>query len=162
RARSSSSDAAARIPGEPRRMFRFRPETIWHNGRGWDFQLWRLTSQAHYGGGHLSEIARVIERLKPDDAEIWYAEWRTLGDQLTTMADEAIEAGHKRTASDRLLRASNYYRVADFFLHVGDARKADVYAAGVKAFRDGIEAGGRPVEHVTIPVGTFDLNGYWC
>src|SRR5689334_2925317 len=101
-------------------MFRFMPATSWHNGRGWDFQVWRLASQAHYGGGHLNEIARVIDRLTPDDAESWYSEWRALGDQLTGMADEAAGAGHRRTASDRLLRASNYYRVADFFLEIGD------------------------------------------
>jgi pimeloyl-ACP methyl ester carboxylesterase len=143
-------------------MFRFMPATSWHNGRGWDFQIWRLASQAHYGGGHLSEMARVIERLKPDDAESWYAEWRGLGNQLSGMADEARAAGHHRTASDRLLRASNYYRVAEFFLHIGDPRKDDVYATGVRAFRDGIDIGGRPVKAVTVPFEDVGLKGYWC
>lgn len=143
-------------------MFRFMPATQWHNGRGWDFQIWRLASQAHYGGGHLNEIARVIERLEPDDPESWYVEWRALGDQLSAMADEADGAGHRRTASDRLLRASNYYRVADFFLHIGDLRKKDVYAAAVRAFRRGIETGGRPVTPVTIPYENVGLKGYWC
>jgi hypothetical protein len=143
-------------------MFRFMPATSWHNGRGWDFQIWRLASQAHYGGGHLNEIARVIERLKPNDAESWYTEWRALGDQLTTMSNEAAAAGHRRTTSDRLLRASNYYRVADFFLEVGDVRKKEVYAAGVRAFRRAIDVGGRPVQNVTISFQGADLKGYWC
>jgi pimeloyl-ACP methyl ester carboxylesterase len=138
------------------------PATEWHSGRGWDFQIWRLASQAHYGGGHLNEIARVVERLQPNDAESWYREWRALGDQLVGMADEVETAGHSRTASDRLLRASNYYRVADFFLEIGDARKDDVYRTGVQAFRRGIAIGGRPVVPVTIPYEGSTLKGYWC
>ena len=143
-------------------MYRFMPATEWHNGRGWDFQIWRLVSQAHYGGGHLNEIARVVERLKPDDAESWYREWRALGDQLARMASEAEASGHWKTASDRLLRASNYYRIADFFLEIGDARKDDVYRAGVQAFQRGIVSGRRPVVPVAVPYEGTTLKAYWC
>ena len=121
-----------------------------------------MSSQAHYGGGHLNEISRVIQRLKADDPQSWYSEWKALGDQLVDMAGEANARGHRRTSSDRDLRASNYYRVADFFLEVDDARKADVYRAGVAAFRRGVATGQRAVEAVQVPCQGFSLNAYWC
>ena len=143
-------------------MFRFLPQTSWHNGRGWDFQIWRLSSQAHYGGGHFNEIARVIERLVPDDGESWYREWNALGDQLTGMAQQAKAGGHALTAGARHLRASNYYRLADFFLHVGDERKLTVSRRSVESFIAGIEASRRSVEAVRIPFEGTSLKGYWC
>ena len=143
-------------------MFRFLPQTNWHNGRGWDFQIWRLASQAHYGGGHLNEIARVIEKLVPNDGESWYREWNALGEQLTGMASEADARHHRLTAGARHLRASNYYRLAEFFLKEGDARKVAVSRASVQAFVDGIAATERPVEAVHVPFEKTTLKGYWC
>lgn len=143
-------------------MFRFIPRSAWHNARGWDFQIWRLASQAHYGGAHLNEIARVIERLVPDDGESWYQEWNALGDQLSEMAREALARRHALTAGARHFRASNYYRLADFFLTERDIRRLAVSRRSVNAFESGIIASGRPVESVKIPFENTTLKGYWC
>jgi hypothetical protein len=143
-------------------MFRFLPQTAWHNGRGWDFQIWRLTSQAHYGGGHFNEIARAIEKLVPNDGESWYREWHALGDQLSAMASEASRRHHRLTAGERYLRAGNYYRLAEFFLKEGDTRKLAASRAGVDAFLSGIAAAERPVESVRVPFEGTTLKGYWC
>lgn len=143
-------------------MFRFLPQTNWHNGRGWDFQIWRLASQAHYGGGHLNEIARTFEKLVPDDGESWYREWDALGSQLSEMAYEALKRGHNKTAADRLFRASNYFRMADFFLETKDGRKLKTSRKSVDAFQAGLKGSELPVEPVRVPYEGTTLKGYWC
>jgi esterase/lipase len=143
-------------------MFRFMPETAWHNGRGWDFQIWRLASQAHYGGGHLNEIARTIEKLISDDGNSWYREWHGIGDELSQLAAEALKGGHHKTGADRLFRASNYYRMADFFLKIDDDRKLVTARKSVAAFLGGVRQSGRPVEPVRVPYEDTTLKGYWC
>ena len=143
-------------------MFRFVPRSDWHNGRGWDFQIWRLVSQAHYGGGHLNEISRVVKRLKPEDEESWYREWSDLGEQLRGMAANAAGGGHHLTAGARHLRASNYFRMADFFLRPDDPRKLDASRRSVAAFEAGIAAAQRPVATVRVPFENTDLKAYWC
>lgn len=143
-------------------MFRFLPKAAWHNGRGWDFQIWRLASQAHYGGGHLNEIARTVEKLVPDDGESWYREWHAVGDEISQLAEEALKRGHKKTTADRLFRASNYYRMADFFLKSNDERKLLTARKSVDAFLTGLRESARPVEPVRIPYEDTTLKGYWC
>jgi dienelactone hydrolase len=78
------------------------------------------------------------------------------------MAREALERRHPLTAGARHFRASNYYRLADFFLTEDDPRKLAVSRRSVNAFESGIAASGRPVQRVKIPFENTTLKGYWC
>ena len=67
----------------------------------------------------------------------WYRAWSAFGLRLVEQADAALAAGHRVSARDAYLRATEYLRQAFFFhrenLDGDETRLA--YAASVAAFR---------------------------
>ena len=55
-------------------------------------------------------------RIKEGDFESWYKEWLTTAQRVHKYADNSLAAGHKKSACEAYLRASNYYSVAESLL----------------------------------------------
>ena len=106
--------------------------------------------------------AREAERVKPGDGESWYREWRALADRIA-IADECAADGRAASASSAYLRASNYYRTAEFFLRDdpwNDARVADTSARAIETFRSAPEIQARWAR-LRIPYEGIQLEGYY-
>ncbi|MDQ2714600.1 MAG: alpha/beta fold hydrolase [Chloroflexota bacterium] len=79
------------------------------------------------------------------------------------MADSALQQGKRVSARESYLRASNYYRTAEFFLHGDphDPRILATWGTSRTTFRQAVKLMDTPVEQVLIPYeGTF-LPGYY-
>lgn len=148
-------------------MFKYFPqdedvEWVKQTGhRGWSFQMIRLISQAHYGGGHFSEAHEAARRMTYGDNESFLAEWVRLGERLERMAREAEAQGHTVTARDRYLRASNYYRTGEFFVRPDDPRKLETYDRGIDCFQKAGRHCTPPLERVEVPYEGTTLPGYF-
>jgi dienelactone hydrolase len=148
-------------------MFKYFPqdeelEWVKRTGhRGWSFQMMRLISQAHFGGGHFSEAHAAAQRMRYGDDESWLAEWTRMGDRLAAMAADAERQGHFITARDRYLRASNYYRTGEFFVRPDDPRKVKTYDIAVECFQKGGRYFRPALERVLIPYEGTTLPGYF-
>ena len=148
-------------------MFKYFPqdeeaEWVKQTGhRGWSYQMIRLISESHYGGGQFSEAHEAARRMRYGDYESWLAEWTRMGEHLAGMAAEAEHRGHFVTARDRFLRASNYYRTGEFFLHPDDPRKVPTYDRGVECFRRAGRYFRPPLERALIPYEGTTLPGYF-
>ena len=86
-----------------------------------------------------------------------------IADRLAGEAEQSLKKGHSASARDGLMRASSYYRSAEFFLHAdpGDPRVKYSYERSVACFA---EAGGLfspPIEPVSIPYDGTVLHGYF-
>ncbi len=46
----------------------------------------------------------------------WYSEWRALAERIRADADRSAAEGHPVSARESYLRASNYYRLCEFYL----------------------------------------------
>lgn len=87
-----------------------------NNPQFW-YETLRSMSHIAYGGADFGEVVATGERIVEGDYESWYAEWTATADRVADEAQKALEAGHEVSARDGFLRASNYYRSAEFFLH---------------------------------------------
>ncbi|WP_445667417.1 alpha/beta hydrolase family protein [Paenibacillus sp. FSL H8-0034] len=79
------------------------------------------------------------------------------------MADSALASGQRISAREAYLRASNYYRTAEFFLHgnVHDPRILTTWENSRMTFWQAAQLMDTPVEQINIPYeGTF-LTGYF-
>ena len=73
----------------------------------------------------------------PDGAEeAWCREWGALADRVRGIGLAALAAGHRVSARDALLRASNYYRTAEFYRRSDPDNDADIGAPCPVVARD--------------------------
>lgn len=95
----------------------------WPDDPDYSFQFMRVLGAAQEGASTVSECFLAGTRIIPGDDESWYREWTHLGEANRKRAETAIAAGHVQTARMNWLRAANYYRSAEFFLHHDDPRR---------------------------------------
>jgi alpha-beta hydrolase superfamily lysophospholipase len=127
------------------------------------YETLRAVAYTVYGGADIGEVMTTAARITPGDWESWYREWRALADRIATIADKSAADGHTASASSAYLRASNYYRTADFFLRddpAHDPRVADTSARAIEAFRAAPEIQAHWTR-VQIPYEGIELEGYY-
>jgi hypothetical protein len=111
---------------------------IFDTDESFSFETLRAVGYTVYGGADIGEVITTAERITPGDTESWYSEWRALADRIATIADKCAADGHVASAGSAYLRASNYYRTAEFFLRDdpwNDPRAADTSARAIETFR---------------------------
>ena len=86
------------------------------------FEALRVTGYAPYGGADLGEVIVTARQIPDGDEAAWHRCWKQTAERLHAAGMEALRAGHRISARESLLRASNYYRTAGFYLrdHPGD------------------------------------------
>jgi hypothetical protein len=81
------------------------------------FEIVRLFGAAEYGGALFGEVIAIAKNIKSGDYDSWYEANSAVADRLADEAEGQLKKGHKISARDNYLRASSYYRSAEFFLH---------------------------------------------
>jgi len=123
------------------------------------FETLRALGHTAYGGADVNEVLATAQRIEAGDYEGWYREWRALAERVER---EGRASKRPITRRDALLRANNYWRTAEFFLHglTDDPRAREVYERAVTCFRDAtaLMPGVTPVE---IPFEGTVLHGYF-
>ncbi len=68
--------------------------------------------RAAYGGAGIGEVltTATAQNIAPGDYDSWHDEWGATADRIAAEAEAQLTAGHRTSARDRLMRASNYYR----------------------------------------------------
>ncbi|WP_193048152.1 alpha/beta hydrolase family protein [Mycolicibacterium baixiangningiae] len=136
---------------------------IFDTDESFSFETLRAVGFTAYGGADIGEVITTAERITPGDWESWHREWLALADRVAGIADRCAAAGHAVSAADAYLRASNYYRTAEFFLRDdprNDPRVADTSARAIETFRSAARIQGR-WERVRIPYERVLLEGYY-
>jgi hypothetical protein len=103
-------------------------------------QLLRAMGQTYYGGADIGECLSTAYRIKEGDFESWYTEWLRTAQRVHRYAEDSLLSGHKISAKDGFLRASNYYRVAEFLLvEPEDPRILDTWKKSKECFKKAAE-----------------------
>jgi pimeloyl-ACP methyl ester carboxylesterase len=128
----------------------------------YDFELRRALGYAVSGGADINESLYTAKRIKEGDDESWYAAWRATADRVAAIGEASLAAGHKVSAREAFLRASNYYRTAEFFLraNLNDPRLMQAWRLSRDSFRKAAALMDHPVETVAIPYEGTSLPGY--
>jgi alpha-beta hydrolase superfamily lysophospholipase len=132
-----------------------------------DVQFWfeTLRSFGHiaYGGADFGEILAISGQIIEGDYDSWHDAYLAAADRIAAEAGDALRAGYRVSARDGLLRASNYYRSADFFLHgqPDDPRHHHAYDRSVECFLSAAPLFATPVQPVAIPYEGTTLPGYF-
>jgi alpha-beta hydrolase superfamily lysophospholipase len=127
------------------------------------FQLLRGLGHTIYGGADIGECLSTAYRITEGDFESWYTEWSRTADRVRTQADHSLAHGHIVSAREAFLRASNYYRMAEFFLRVepDDPRMMTTWGNSQTCFSQAATLFSPPLEAVEIPYHDTTLPGYF-
>ncbi|MGW8328614.1 alpha/beta hydrolase family protein [Streptomyces sp. NPDC055897] len=138
-----------------------KPLLFPENPQFW-YETLRSMSHIAYGGADFGEVVSTSERIKEGDYDSWHDEWLATADRVAAEAQRALDAGHRVSARDGFLRASNYYRSAEFFLHGNpcDPRHDHAYDRSVACFQSAAALFTPTIEPVRIPYEDTTLPGY--
>lgn len=127
------------------------------------FELLRTLSYAPFGGADIGECLSTAYRIEEGNFESWYSEWYKTAERIHAHAEQSLAQGKRVSARENFLRASNYYRTAEFFLHgnPADPRILETWGKSRHSFIHATKLIDTHVEQVKIPYeGTF-LPGYF-
>src|SRR3989339_1705267 len=130
----------------------------------YSFQLLRALGAAPGGASDIGECLKTGYRIKEGDDDSWYDEWTRTAKQVESAANEFASKGHRISASEAYLRASIYYRSAEFFLHKkpSDSRIMKAWGKSRDLFLKAIDKMEKPIIHVVrIPYESTTLPGYF-
>jgi alpha-beta hydrolase superfamily lysophospholipase len=113
--------------------------------------------------GSIEEILGTVKNVRHTSELSWFREWNKTAEKLKATGDNSLAKGHKISAGEAYLRASNYYFAAEVFLHTNpeDPRILETYKKGADCFLKGLKLLSVPVEEVSIPFEGTKLKGYY-
>jgi pimeloyl-ACP methyl ester carboxylesterase len=101
-----------------------------HEDHHFHFEALRSLGNTRYYGSDVQETLQILPKIKPGDFDGWYNEWSNLAKRvLATIDEDNLDKYQPTTVRNVYLRASHYYYVADFFLHLNwdDPRSQEAY-----------------------------------
>jgi dienelactone hydrolase len=122
------------------------PEHPWMS-----YQFRRQLGETQEGAGAVSECFQAASRMIPGDKESWHAEWMRVADRNRIRGDKAEADGNVFTARACWLRATDYYRSAEFWLDADDPRRMATFDRCEEVFAKAGKYFNPPIEQVKIP-----------
>jgi pimeloyl-ACP methyl ester carboxylesterase len=134
-----------------------------YDDESFSFEALRAAGYAAYGGAELGEVLVTCRQIPEGDEQAWSARWAETAARVEQIGRRALAAGHRVSAREALLRASNYYRTADFYRRedpANDAESARLAAASQQTFAAAAALLEIPARAVRIPYEATTLPGY--
>ena len=125
------------------------------------FELLRAASYGLFGGSEIGEVLATANQIREGDFESWHVAWQRTAARVEAVATHALENGNRNSAGQTFLRASNYYRTAEFFLAPEDPRHKETFDKSRTTFWQFLELSDLCVERVSIPYEGTTLPGYF-
>ena len=135
---------------------------IYFDDPEYDGQFLRAVDYAPVGA-QIGEAWTIAAQIEAGDPTGWHNAWSSYADRLYERAVKSRDAGHRVSARNAFLRASNYYRTAYIFMFAlpVDPRVIDAYQKQTDAFQKAAELFEWPIEILTIPYENSTLPGYF-
>src|SRR5918996_4058763 len=135
---------------------------IYFDDLEYDGQFLRTLNYASLGA-QIGEAWAIAAQIRVGDAASWYDAWSSYADRLYDLAVRSRAAGHRVSARNAFLRASNYYRTAYIFMFAlpVDPRVIEAYEKQTDSFQKAAALFEQPIEVLKIPYEKTTLPGYF-
>ncbi|MGD1571473.1 alpha/beta hydrolase family protein, partial [Mycolicibacterium septicum] len=127
------------------------------------FETLRAAGYANAGGADLGEILVTARAIPEGDEAAWHREWKATAQRVETLGRQSQAAGHTVSAREALLRASNYYRTAEFYLRDNPAHEpeaTELFDHSRDTFLESMALFNFGFERIAIPYQDTALPGY--
>jgi len=113
------------------------------------------------GGVEIGEAFATAAKIKDGDAASWQDEWFKLAKMAEARGEKSLAAGHKVSARQQLMRASNYYRVSLMAMLSDDPRLAERGKKSRELMRKAGKLMNPPLEYFEVPFEDTVLPGFF-
>ncbi len=107
----------------------------WLESEAFKYQGIRTMGHAQYQGASVSEVLYTLSNIEKNNGEKWFSEWYKMANYQKNLSANYSANLAKGNA---LLRASNYFRVSEFFLDTKDSRRLEAYELSRDSFENAI------------------------
>jgi len=125
-----------------------------------DYHLLRAIGVADYGGSTVGECLSAAATIVDGDPDSWVRGFGELAGRVEAAADACAAVGHPVSARDHYLRASTYYRTAQYYAEADLDHMAELGRRGRRCFERAGALADPVIEHLAIPFGGASLPGY--
>ena len=84
-----------------------------------NFEFLRVLGTAPTHGCDVGECVEVAAKIEVDDGESWYRGWSEAAHKAEAAAEQATSSGDIVATRWAFLRASNYWRSSELYVHHG-------------------------------------------
>lgn len=126
----------------------------------YDFQLMRLLGAGNYGGGTPGEVFAARAAISGDDPAQWPAAFVSLASEVDALG-AAADPEFPVSARDHALRASMYWRCAEYFADPFEPQQREWGLASRASFRRAAAHFQTPFEPMPYPCDGLELPGYF-
>ncbi|HEY7661490.1 MAG TPA: alpha/beta hydrolase, partial [Xanthobacteraceae bacterium] len=126
-----------------------------------DFQLMRALGAASFRGGEPGEIFAARGAMADENPYAWPPAFAALAERVRAAAERAQADGHPVSARDHFLRASMYFRSAEYFADPFGGEAVQWGRASRAAFIAAAKHMAERIEAVEIPFEGNALPGYF-
>ena len=150
-------------------FFRYSPANHYFEYSWYNFELVRLLGSTAYGGCDVAEFLEAVTQLRPNDALSWQRTFLHQAEKVELLALDAQARGHVSTARNSFLRASNYFRAAQYLYPAAAASEQphllEIYERSTSCFKAATRFFSHDVRQIEIPYETeqgvrIDLPGW--
>jgi len=128
---------------------------------GFDFQLMRSIGLHYYGGASIGECLTTAKRIKDGDVISWVKEWNATAKMVEEEADVFREHDEIISAREAYLRASMYYRAAEYYGFFSEPSRRENWEKSKECFQKAAKFLETPCESIEIPFEDMKLPGYF-
>src|ERR1700722_16796557 len=127
------------------------------------FETLRAAGFAGDAGADIGEVIVTTAQIPEGDEDAWTAAWRSTAERIAERGEASLEVGDRVSAREAFLRASSYYRSAEFYRRTDPLNEPQdlELSRGCREFVG--SAGGLldgPFAEVSIPYGDGEMPGY--
>ncbi|KIM94021.1 hypothetical protein OIDMADRAFT_136494 [Oidiodendron maius Zn] len=136
-------------------FYAYSPSRHYFEYKWYNLELLRLLGAAPYGGCDAAEFLELVASLKPNDASDWSHKFLALAERTQTWAEQMQKSGHSSAAKGAYLRASNYFRCAQYMFPVMPEKEQpyflSLYHRSISNFEQAAKLMEHEVRRIRIP-----------
>ncbi len=125
---------------------------------------WAFRRTLEFMGEKAAEIGEclyVARRIDERDGESWITQWADLAARVEAFGDASLAAGRLVSARECFMRASNYYRTAEYGTSPTHPRFDELWRRSVDSFRNGARLFHPPIRGIEVEFEGRRFPGYF-
>ena len=126
-----------------------------------DWMLQRTLAYMNVQAAEIGEVRTIAQHIDGRDADSWPDAWSDMAAIVEAHGEKALADDDRVSARQALLRASNYFRAAEYGCVPSHPRFHELWERSVAAFHKAAALFDPPVEPIEVPFEGTHLPGYF-